>query len=263
MDHGFHGRTLAAMAASGKAQWETLFEPKVPGFPKVPLNDLAAVEKAITPKTVAVMLEPIQGEAGVFVATDEFLQGLRKLANKHGILLILDEIQTGIGRTGTFFGFEHAGVMPDIMVLAKGLGGGLPIGALVAHEDVCCFDHGDQGGTFNGNAFMAAVGCAVLEEVGKVGFLQQVTQTGIYLTAHLEALSAKHGCGGVRGKGLLLALDLKRNIGSAVAAEAFKNGVLINAPRPDSLRFMPALNVSQAEVDQMIGALDKALKAVG
>jgi acetylornithine/N-succinyldiaminopimelate aminotransferase len=262
MEHGFHGRTLAAMAASGKPQWETLFEPKVPGFPKVPLNDLAAVERAITPNTVAVMLEPIQGEAGVFVATDEFMRGLRALTTRHGILLILDEIQTGIGRTGTFFGFQHAGVVPDIMVLAKGLGGGLPLGALVAHDDVCCFAHGDQGGTFNGNAFTSAVGCAVMEEIGKLGFLQEVTQSGIYLTAALESLSRKHSCGGVRGKGLLLALDLACDIAPAVAAEAFRRGALINAPRPDSLRFMPALNVTRAEIDQMIGVLDQALTAV-
>jgi acetylornithine/N-succinyldiaminopimelate aminotransferase len=263
MEHGFHGRTLAAMAASGKPHWEQLFEPKVPGFPKVPLNDLAAVEQAITPGTVAVMLEPIQGEAGVFVASDGFLRGLRALTTQHGILLILDEIQTGIGRTGKFFGFEHAGITPDIMVLAKGLGGGIPLGALVAHEDVCCFEHGDQGGTFNGNAFATAVGCAVMEEIGKLGFLQQVTQSGIYLTGHLEALARKHKLGGVRGKGLLLALDLKRNVGSAVAAKAMEKGLLINAPRPDSLRFMPALNVAREEIDQMSGVLDEVLTAVG
>jgi acetylornithine/N-succinyldiaminopimelate aminotransferase len=263
MDHGFHGRTLAAMAASGKPQWEQLFEPKVPGFKKVPLNDLAAVEAAITPNTVAVMLEPIQGEAGVFVASDEFLQGLRALTARTGILLILDEIQTGIGRTGKFFGFEHAGVAPDIMTLGKGLGGGIPLGALVAHEAVCCFEHGDQGGTFNGNAFATAVGCAVMEEIGSLGFLQQVTQTGIYLTAHLEKLSRKHSCGGVRGKGLLLALDLKRDIGAAVAAAALERGLLINAPRPDSLRFMPALNVTQSEIDQMIAVLDEVLGKIG
>jgi len=260
MDHGFHGRTLAAMAASGKAQWEHPFEPKVAGFIKVPLNDLAAVEQAITPNTAAVMLEPIQGEAGVFVATDEFLRALRALCNRHGILLILDEIQTGIGRTGKFFGFEHAGVTPDIMVLAKGLGGGIPLGALVAHQDVCCFEHGDQGGTFNGNAFATAVGCAVMEEIGRLGFLQQVTQTGIYLAGHLDRLSRKHGCGELRGRGLLLALDLKRNIAPAVAAKAFEQGVLINAPRPDSLRFMPALNVALGEIDQMIGVLDEVLE---
>jgi acetylornithine/N-succinyldiaminopimelate aminotransferase len=262
MDHGFHGRTLAAMSASGKPQWEQLFEPKVPGFPKVQLNDLEQVERAITANTVAVMLEPIQGEAGVFVASDEFLRGLRALIQRKGILLILDEIQTGIGRTGKFFGFEHSGAVPDIMTLGKGLGGGIPLAALVAHRDVCCFEHGDQGGTFNGNAFATAVGCAVMEEVGKPGFLPGVAQMGIYLAAHLEALSRKHQCGGVRGKGLLLALDLAREVGPAVAAEAFRRGLLINAPRPDSLRFMPALNVTREEIDRMIALLDEAMEAV-
>src|SRR5436190_3360976 len=213
MDHGFHGRTLAAMSASGKPHWEQLFEPKVPGFPKVELNNLAQVERAITANTAAVMLEPIQGEAGVYVASDEFLRDLRDLTRRAGMLLILDEIQTGIGRTGKFFGFEHAGVTPDILVLGKGLGGGIPLAALVAHEEVCCFEHGDQGGTFNGNAFATAVGCAVMEEIGKLGFLPLVARTGAYLAQRLEALSRKHRCGGVRGKGLLLALDLGREIG--------------------------------------------------
>ena len=259
MDRGFHGRTLAAMSASGKPQWEHLFEPKVPGFRKVGLNDLAQVERAITPNTVAVMLEPIQGEAGVFVASRAFLQGLRALTKREGILLILDEIQTGIGRTGRFFGFEHAGIEPDIMTLGKGLGGGVPLAALVAHEDVCCFDHGDQGGTFNGNAFATAVGCAVMEEIAKPGFLPRVARTGAYLADRLETLSRKHGCGGVRGKGLLLALDLGRDIGPGVVAHALQRGLLINAPRPDTLRFMPALTVTNEEIDLMIGTLDEVL----
>jgi acetylornithine/N-succinyldiaminopimelate aminotransferase len=262
MDHGFHGRTLAAMSASGKPQWEQLFEPKVPGFPKVQLNDLAEVERAITDKTVAVMLEPIQGEAGVFVATDDFIRGLRALTTRKGILLILDEIQTGIGRTGKMFGFQHAGVTPDIMTLGKGLGGGIPLAALVAQEEVCCFEHGDQGGTFNGNAFATAVGCAVMEEIAKRGFLAGVTERGAYLTDQLAAVSRKHGCGGIRGRGLLLALDLTRSIGPDLAAEALRRGLLINAPRPDSLRFMPALNVTHDEIDQMIAILDQTFEQV-
>jgi acetylornithine/N-succinyldiaminopimelate aminotransferase len=217
MDHGFHGRTLATMAASGKSQWEQLYEPKVPGFVKVPLNDLAALEAAITPRTVAVMLEPIQGEAGVFETTIPFLRSLRALTREKGLLLILDEIQTGIGRTGRMFGFEHAGTTPDIMTLAKGLGGGVPLAALVAHRDVCCFDYGDQGGTFCGNPLMAAAGCAVIEEVAKPGFLARVTQAGDYLANCLRTLSQKYGGGEVRGQGLLRALDLKRDVATWIA----------------------------------------------
>jgi acetylornithine/N-succinyldiaminopimelate aminotransferase len=263
MDHGFHGRTLATMSASGKAGWDKLFEPKVPGFPKVPLNDLAAVERAIGPKTVAVMLEPIQGEAGVFEAGDAFLRDLHALTTKRGILLILDEIQTGMGRTGRLFGFEHAGVTPDIMTFGKGLGGGVPLAAMVARREVMCFAHGDQGGTFNGNPLMTAVGCAVLEAVGKPAFLAQVAETGAYLAERLAKLSRAHGCGGVRGRGLLLALDLKRPIGLDLVERARDRGLLINAPRPDCLRFMPALTVSRAEVDRMIEVLGGVMADVG
>lgn len=259
MDHGFHGRTLATMSASGKPQWEKLFEPKVAGFPKVDLNDLDAVAAAITDKTVAVMLEPIQGEAGVLPATVEFLRGLRELTRQKNLLLILDEVQTGIGRTGKFFAFEHAGITPDILTLAKGLGGGVPLAALVAREGVCCFAAGDQGGTYNGNPLMTAVGCAVMEEIAKPGFLAEVAETGLYLSAALEAVGRRHGCGSVRGQGLLLALDLKRDIGARVVARAFARGLLINAPRPNTLRMMPALTVSRGEIDHMCRVLDAAL----
>jgi acetylornithine/N-succinyldiaminopimelate aminotransferase len=262
MDHGFHGRTLAMMSASGKSQWEPLFEPKVSGFTKVPLNDIDAVKAAITPRTVAVMLEPIQGEAGVWPASDQFLRELRALTKSNGMLLILDEIQTGIGRTGRMFGFQHAGVTPDIMTLAKGLGGGVPLAALVAHRDVCCFDHGDQGGTFCGNPLMAAAGCAVVETIASPGFLEQVVGNGTILAGALADLSDRFGLGGVRGKGLLLALDLKRDVAAKVADLAMQRGLLLNAPRPDSLRFMPALTVSAAEIAQMIDTLDGVLRDV-
>ena len=260
MRHGFHGRTLAAMSASGKAQWEHLFEPKVRGFRKVRLNDIEQVERAITANTVAVMLEPIQGEAGVFVASDAFLRDLRALTKRHGILLILDEIQTGIGRTGTLFAFQHAGVEPDVMVLAKGLGGGIPLGALVAHKDACCFAYGDQGGTFNGNAFATAVGCAVLEEIAKPGFLAGVVEAGAHLAKRLTELSQQYQCAEVRGRGLLLALNLQSEIGPQVVGLALQRGLLINAPRTDTLRFMPALTVTRQEIDRMIAILGEVLK---
>jgi acetylornithine/N-succinyldiaminopimelate aminotransferase len=258
-EQAFHGRTLATMAASGKPQWEHLFPPKVEGFVKVPLGDIAQVERAISADIVAVMLEPIQGEAGVFCADNDFLRDLQALTRREGLLLILDEIQTGIGRTGKFFAFQHAGIAPDIMTLGKGLGGGIPLAALVAHERVCCFEPGDQGGTFNGNAFATAVGCAVMAEIARPGFLAGVTQMGLYLAGGLEALSRRHQCGGVRGKGLLLGLDLARAIGPQVVALAFARGLLVNSPRPDSLRFMPALTVTRDEIDQMLGILEQVL----
>ena len=260
MEHAFHGRTLATMSASGKPGWDTLFEPKVPGFPKVPLGDLEAVRSAITPMTTAVMLEPIQGEAGVLMAGDDWLRGLRQLTREAGILLIVDEIQTGIGRTGRLFGYEHAGIQPDIMTLGKGLGGGVPIAALVASGSASCFEYGDQGGTFNGAPLMAAVGCAVLETVLAPGFLDTVAATGAYLAARLRALSAELGHGEVRGRGLLLALALKDLDAGKVVQAALDRGLLINAPRPDSLRFMPSLTVSRDEIDQMMGLLRESLQ---
>ncbi|OGK78597.1 MAG: acetylornithine transaminase [Candidatus Rokubacteria bacterium GWA2_70_23] len=260
MQHGFHGRTLATMAASGKPGWGTLFEPKVPGFPKVPLGDLEAVKKAVTPATVAVMLEPIQGEAGVIPATDDWLRDLRRLTRQLGVLMIVDEIQTGIGRTGRLFAYEHAGIDPDIVTLGKGLGGGVPIAALVAAESASCFEYGDQGGTFNGTPLMAAVGCAVVETVRDPRFLDAVAANGHYLMERLRTLSTELGHGEVRGRGLLVALELNECDAAKVARAAFDRGLLVNAPRPATLRFMPSLTVSRDEIDQMVELLRASLK---
>jgi acetylornithine/N-succinyldiaminopimelate aminotransferase len=260
---GFHGRTLATMSASGKKAFEPLFEPKVPGFPKARLNDLASVQRLISDKTAAVMLEPIQGEAGVWPATDQFLRQLRELTKAHELLLIVDEIQTGMGRTGKLFHYEHAGIAPDIMTLGKGIGGGVPLAALLATEQAACFEHGDQGGTFNGNPLMCAAGLAVLDQVAKPDFLKSTAETGLFLESELQRLSARHGLGEVRGRGLLLALDLKLPVGPAIVAQAFEQGLLLNSPRPDTLRFMPALNVTREEISQMIEALDAILIKAG
>jgi len=258
--HGsFHGRTLATMAASGKPGWDALFEPKVPGFRKVPLSDLEAVTGAISPRTVAVMLEPIQGEAGVVVASDDYLCALRALTRERGILMILDEVQTGIGRTGRFLGCQHAGIAPDIVTLGKGLGGGVPLAALVAADSVSCFEYGDQGGTFNGNPLMAAVGRVVVETVKQPEFLQMVVATGLYLADRLRAIARELGHGEVRGRGLLLALEIRGRDAKKVAAAALDHGLLINAPRPDALRFMPALTVTRSEIDEMIARLKASL----
>ncbi|OKO77610.1 acetylornithine transaminase [Bradyrhizobium sp. AS23.2] len=260
---GFHGRTLATMSASGKKAFEPLFEPKVAGFKKAKLNDIASVAKLINDNTVAVMLEPIQGESGVWPATDQFLKELRALTEAHGLLLIFDEIQTGMGRTGKLFHYEHTGIAPDIMTLGKGIGGGVPLAALLATERASCFEHGDQGGTFNGNPIMCAAGLAVLDEVGKPDFLKAVTETGQLLESELQKVSVRHGLGGVRGRGLLLALDLKLPIAPGIVAQAFEAGVLLNAPQLDTLRFMPALNVTRAEIAEMIDCLDAILTKAG
>jgi len=260
---GFHGRTLATMSASGKKAFEPLFEPKVSGFRKARLNDLDSVKALISNNTVAVMLEPIQGEAGVWPATDQFMKELRALTKEHGLLLIVDEIQTGMGRTGKLFHYEHAGIEPDIMTLGKGIGGGVPLAALLATEHASCFEHGDQGGTFNGNPLMCAAGLAVLEQVAKPEFLKAAADAGLFLESELQKLSARHGLGEVRGRGLLLALDLKLPIGAAIVAEALADGVLINSPQPDALRFMPALNVTREEISLMIDCLDAILVKAG
>jgi acetylornithine/N-succinyldiaminopimelate aminotransferase len=259
-ENSFHGRTLATMSASGKPQFRDLFEPKVPGFPKARLNDLPSVERLMSEKTVAVMLEPVQGEAGVIAATDEFMRDLRELTRRRGLLLIVDEIQTGVGRTGTLWGYEHSAIEPDIMTLGKMLGGGVPLAALVAKEAVSCFSHGDQGGTFNGNPLMAAVGSAIMDVVLAPGFLQGTRDRGEHLTEGLSAIAAERGLGEVRGRGLLVALDLKHDIGPKVVELAREAGLLLNAPRPNLLRFMPALNVTKGEIDTMLSTLDRVLQ---
>jgi len=260
---GFHGRTLATMSASGKKAFEPLFEPKVPGFRKARLNDLDSVKALINGDTIAVMIEPIQGEAGVWPASDQFLRELRALTSEHGLLLIVDEIQTGMGRTGKLFHHEHAGIEPDIMTLGKGIGGGVPLAALLATEKASCFEHGDQGGTFNGNALMCAAGLAVLDEVSKPKFLKSAVEAGLFLESELQRLSARHGLGEVRGRGLLLALDLKLPVGASIAALALQDGLLLNSPQPDALRFMPALNVTRGEISEMIDGLDAILTKAG
>ena len=262
-DHSFHGRTLATMSASGKAGWDVMYAPQVPGFPKADLNDIASVEALITDKTVAVMLEPVQGEGGVIPASPEFMQALRKLTRERGILLIVDEVQAGMGRTGTLFAYEQSGIEPDIMTLGKGIGGGVPLAALLATESVACFEPGEQGGTYNGNPLMAAVGVAVLRKLLSAGFLESVQARGEYLSKRLLELSEKHGLKGERGYGLLRALMLDDDRGPAIVKAALEmdpQGLLLNAPRPNLLRFMPALNVSEGEIDQMIEALDVLLK---
>lgn len=264
-DHGFHGRTLATMSASGKPGWDTLFAPQVSGFPKADLNDIASVEKLITNNTVAVMLEPVQGEGGVIPATREFMQALRALTKQHNVLLIVDEVQTGMGRTGELFAYQLSEIEPDIMTLGKGIGGGVPLAALLCREEVAVFVPGDQGGTYNGNPLITAAGAAVIKELIKPGFLASVKEKGAYLSKALTQLSEELGLQGERGEGLLRALKLDGEYGGKIveiARELEPIGLLVNSPRPNLLRFMPALNVSHEEIDQMITMLKSVIQTV-
>lgn len=264
-DHSFHGRTLATMSASGKPGWDTMFAPQVPGFPKANLNDIESVKKCITDKTVAIMLEPVQGEGGVIPCDDSFMRKLRQLTQENNLLLIVDEVQAGFGRTGTLFAYQQYGIEPDIMTLGKGIGGGVPLAALLCTDDVACFVPGDQGGTYNGNALMTAVGISVIDQLLAPGFLQSVITKGELLQSELLKLSSEFGLQGERGKGLLRALMLGKDIGGKLvdlARDLEPEGLLINSPRPDLLRFMPALTVSNDEIRQMCAILRMLLKKV-
>ena len=264
-DHSFHGRTLATMSASGKPGWDTMFAPQVSGFPKAELNDINSVKKSITDKSVAVMLEPVQGEGGVIPCDDQFMRDLRQLTKEHNLLLIVDEVQAGFGRTGKLFAYQNYGIEPDIMSLGKGIGGGVPLAALLCRDEVACFVPGDQGGTYNGNALMTAVGISVIEQLLAPGFLQSVVTKGALLQSELLKLSSEFSLQGERGKGLLRALMLGKDIGGKLvdlAREHQPEGLLINSPRPDLLRFMPALTVSNEEIMTMCVILRTLLKKV-
>jgi len=262
-DHSFHGRTLATMSASGKPNWDTMFAPQVAGFPKADLNDLESVKKLVTDKTVAVMLEPVQGEGGVIPTTPEFMRELRKFTKENNILLIADEVQAGCGRTGTLFAYQNYGIEPDIMTLGKGIGGGVPLAALLATNEVACFVPGDQGGTYNGNPLMTAVGISVIEQLLAPGFLENVKAKGALLQSELLKLTTEFNLEGERGEGLLRALMLGKDIGPKLvelARDRNPEGLLINSPRPNLLRFMPALNVSDDEILHMCSILRDLLK---
>jgi acetylornithine/N-succinyldiaminopimelate aminotransferase len=251
----FHGRTLATMAATGKEKWRSLFTPTMPGFVHVPYNDITALENAVNDKTIAVMIEPVQGEAGAIPADAEYVKQLRALCDRKGLLLIFDEVQTGFGRTGTMFAYEQYGVEPDIMTLAKGIGSGFPLGALMAKKEFCVFEAGDQGGTYTGQPLAMAVGLAVLKEIINKNICGHVAEMGVYLLEKLRELEVAGVIANIRGKGLLLAFDSKRKEGETIVAEALSKGLILNSPRPSSIRLMPALVVEKKHIDEMIGIL--------
>ncbi|HEV8354582.1 MAG TPA: acetylornithine transaminase [bacterium] len=262
-ERSFHGRTLAALAATAQPKYQEGFAPLPVGFIPVPLNDLHALRAAVTPQTCAVLLEPVQGEGGVQAANPEYLQGVRALCDETGLLLILDEIQTGVGRTGRLFAYEHAGIAPDIMTLAKGLGGGVPIGAMLATEAVAqAFHPGDHGSTFGGNPLACAAALAVLTTIERDHLVDNAANVGTYLLQRLHGLADDHPVvAGVRGWGLMVAVDLATE--AALVVDACRaRGLLVNAVQPATLRLVPPLIVTPADVDEAIGILDAVLAAL-
>jgi acetylornithine/N-succinyldiaminopimelate aminotransferase len=216
--------------------------------------------QAINPNTCAILLELIQGEGGVYEVSLEYLQELRRLCNEHGILLIFDEIQTGIGRTGSMFAYEEYGVTPDVLTLAKGIGGGFPLSAMLAKEEFNLFDAGDQGGTYTGQPLAMAVGLAVVGEVIQRNLPQQAAKQGMYLRNKLQEVQLKYGLTHIRGKGLLLAFDLPEPRGTELVSACLQAGLLINSPNPSTIRLMPALIVTKDDIDEMMSILCRTIE---
>ena len=260
--NGFHGRTLATMSATGKSYWEPLFAPKVPGFVHVPFNNADEVRSVISDKTCAIMLEPIQGEGGVNIASENYIKELRKICDEKNILLIFDEIQTGLGRTGKLFDYEHYGVEPDIMTLAKGIGGGFPLSAMLTKKKFDLFEAGDQGGSYSSQPLAMSVGFAVVNEIIEANLSENAEQMGSYIIHKLEAVKEKLKIKNIRGKGLLIAFDLATECANEVVSKCLNCGLTINAPKPATIRLMPALIVSKADIDEMMSILCKVLESM-
>lgn len=256
-----HGRSLGALSASDPSACNRC-EPGLPGFSKVPFNDLAALHAAVDSRTVAIMLEPIQGEAGVIPATQHYLKGVERLCRELGILLILDEVQTGVGRCGALLAEQTYGVRADIITLGKGLGGGVPLAALLARGTACCAEAGELEGSHHGNALMSAAGLAILDAVLEPGFMEQVQASGRHLRDGLSHLAGRYGQGEVRGQGLLWGLELSDDSAAALVKAALQEGLLLNAAQANVLRFSPALTVSRGNIDEMLLRLARAFARV-
>ena len=263
MHNGFLGRTMATVAATGTPAYREPFEPLVPGFIHVDFDDIEAVQAATTARTAAVMVEPIQAEGGIIVPADDYLRKLRAWCDEQRMLLILDEIQVGMGRTGTLWAHEQAGIEPDVMTSAKALGGGLPIGALLCKESANVFEPGDHGSTFGGQPLATAAAAHVLRRVLETDILQNVRERGAQAARALAALGDKHAVvKGVRGRGLLIGLELNEAIAPDVVVNAVGRGLLLNPVRPDVVRLMPPLTVSAAEIDECVAIIDGAIAEV-
>jgi len=260
----FHGRTLAAVTATGTEKYKAPFTPLPEGFVHVPFNDVEAIKKATTDKTVAVMLEPVQGEGGVNVPDDDYLRRVRRWCDEQGILLILDEVQTGMGRLGTLFGYQLYGAEPDVMTLAKGMGSGVPIGALLAKEHCSVFTPGDHGSTYGGNPLMTRAAYAVCKYIIDNDLPAQVAERGRYLERKLRGLEDRFSfITEVRGLGLLRAIEFDRDIAEEVNLACLAEGLIANNVRPNALRLCPPLTVSQEEIDQAAAIVERVLARYG
>lgn len=259
--NSFHGRLLSTLTATGQEKVKVGFDPLPPGFVHVPLNDLDALASAIDGNTAAVLLEPLQGEGGVNIADPEYLCGVRRLCDEHGILLMLDEVQTGVGRTGKMFAFEHAAIKPDVLTLAKGLGGGVPIGAMLASEKVAAsFSPGTHGSTFGGNPLSCSAALAVLETIEKEGLLNNVIDQSARIKAGLKILLENSSVAeSVRGSGLLLGIACSKAVAPVIESCRSK-GLLVLPAGPNVLRLLPALNIRDDEVDDALTILEDAFK---
>ncbi len=261
----FHGRTLASLSATGQDKLKQGFEPHMPGFKHVPFNNIAALKNAVTRNTCAVMLEPIQGEGGVIIPDKDYLKHVREVCDDHGLLLIFDEVQTGIGRTGKFFAYEKFSVEPDIICLAKGLGGGVAIGAILAKESIAAsFSHGTHGSTFGGNPLACTAASATIEALLEDGFLlDNCTRMGEYFIKRLEELKKEFPSTilDVRGMGLLIGMELTRS-GSEIVKACADRGMLINCVKGNVLRFAPPLIVVEKEIDQLVDVLAEIIESI-
>jgi len=260
----FHGRTLAMVAATGQPEKQNPYRPLPPGFIHVPLNDFSALEKAITERTCVIMLEPIQGEGGVYPCSKEYLKSVREICNEREILLILDEVQTGIGRTGKMFAYEHYGIGPDIITLAKGLGSGFPIGAIVAKDRVAqAFKHSDHASTFGGGPLATAAATMTLKILREEKLVKKASEVGAYFKSTLEEWAQKNSTiKEVRGMGLMLGLELTREVAKDIVLNCLKKGLVINGIGQTILRFLPPLSVTEQEVDQAVAILEEVLSTI-
>ena len=263
MRNSFHGRTLATVAATGQEKFHKGFEPLPEGFRFVPYDDLAALEAAIGDKTCGVLLEPIQGEGGVIIPSADYLRGVRDICDRHGLLMILDEVQTGMGRTGRFFAYEQTGIKPDILTMAKALGNGFPVGAMLTTDKVAAaFVPGSHASTFGGNPLAMAAACAVVETLLQEGILENCRAMGAYFLDQLAGLIRKYSAiKAIRGRGLMVAMEL-HGPGEEIVLKCLKKGLLINCTNGNILRFVPPLIISAGDIDQAVGILDEVMREI-